>query len=114
MKLIKKYESFREFDINFAIAKIKHFYSEYDVKSMLDDEIENWVDDNNLTEISRSGNEYETKTEWYDEHGCGEAEEVVAEQLVDWYENEFSVEITEDQKEDLVDVILKSYDSLQH
>ena len=65
-----------------------------------------------LKDISRSGYEYETKREWYDERGSG-AEEIVADVMVDWYENEFSHELTELQKEELSKKLINVYDSLQ-
>lgn len=119
MKLVKTYETFighevpQEFDADFAIAKIKHFFSEYDVKNMVDDEIENWVDDSNLSEINRNNQEYETKREWYDDHGTGEAEEVVAEQLANWYQREFKKELTDEELESLIKKISETYDTLQ-
>jgi hypothetical protein len=120
MRIIKLYEDFStnnlnddlEFDQDFIMAKIKHHYSDYDVKNLVDDEIENLVDDQNLKDISRSGYEYETKREWYDERGSG-AEEIVADVMVDWYENEFSQELTELQKEELSKKLINAYDSLQ-
>lgn len=113
-KYLKKFESFDEFDIDFAMAKIKHHFSDYDVKNMVDDEIDNWVDDSNLTEKNRNGHEYETKREWYDDHGKGAAEEVVADEISDWYEREFKKELTDDQKKELTKKLLSTYDSLQH
>ncbi len=113
MKTVKTYETFLEkrFDINFAIAKIKHKYSEYDVKNLVDEEIEELVDDNSLTD------KYETKREWYDDHGNGEAEELASERLVDLYESEFDEELSEHQKVALSRALLdekSGYDSLQH
>jgi hypothetical protein len=121
--VVKTYENFLEFDINFAIAKIKHFWSEYDVKDLVDEEIEELVDDISLSDITLSSKrlgrevEYETKREWYDDHGNGEAEELAAERLVDWYETEFNKELTEEQKLSLTSSLLDEntgYDSLQH
>lgn len=114
MKLLKTYENFREFDIDFTMAKIKHNYPEHDVKNLVDEEIENWVDDENLSDINRNGYKYETKREWYDDHGSGEAEEVVADQLVEWYEKEYSEKFTEEQKKQLSQRLLDTYDSLQY
>lgn len=114
MRVLKKYENFMEFDIDFTMAKIKHNFSEYDVKNKVGGEIENWVDDENLKEISKNGYEYETKREWYDEHGAGEAEEVVVDQLIEWFEDEFSQKLTEKQKEQLSQRLLQTYDSLQY
>jgi hypothetical protein len=103
MKLIKTYENFSEFDPDFAIAKIKHKYSEYDVKNMVDDEIENWVEENQI------GDNYEGKVDWYYDNAAGEAEEVVVDQLIDWYETDFNKELTEEQREQLSKLIIKSY-----
>lgn len=112
MRIVKKYESFiekevpTEFDANFAISKIKHFFSEYDVKGMVDEEIENWVDDNQI------GDNYEGKIDWYYDNGSGEAEEIVIDQLIDWYQTEFKKELTDEQKEELSSSIIKNYDLL--
>ena len=109
MKLIKLYEAFigkevpTDFDADFAVAKIKHFYSEYDVKNMVDDEIENWVEDDQI------GDNYEGKVDWYYDNASGEAEEVVIGQLINWYEDEFKKELTEEQKNQLYEIIIKEY-----
>ena len=113
MKTIKTYETFfeRDFDINFAMAKIKHFYSDYDVKNIVDEEIEELVDESNLS------NDYETKREWYDDHGNGEAEELAAERISDWYESESGKELSEQEKDLIIKTVLDEktgYDSLQH
>lgn len=112
MKKVKTYESFigkevsDEFDADFAVAKINHFYSEYDVKNMIDDEIENWVEEEQI------GDDYEGKVDWYYDNASGEAEEVVINQLIDWYEREFKKELSEEQIEDLSQRIIKSYSGL--
>lgn len=103
MKTIKTYENFMDFDPDFAIAKIKHFYSDYDVKNMVDDEIENWVEDDQI------GDNYEGKVDWYYDNASGEAEEVVIGQLINWYEDEFKKELDEEQKEQLFKRIIKEY-----
>jgi hypothetical protein len=112
MKLIKLYEAFigkevpTDFDVDFAVAKIKHFYSEYDVKNMVDDEIENWVEDDQI------GDNYEDKVDWYYDNASGEAEEVVISQLINWYEDEFKKELTEEQKIQLYEIIIKEYSGI--
>ncbi len=109
MKTIKTYETFmgkeipQDFDPDFAIAKIKHFYDDYEVKSMVDDEIENWVEDEQVAD------NYEGKIDWYYDNGTGEVEEVVVDQLIDWYEKEFQTELTEEQRDELSKRIIKSY-----
>jgi hypothetical protein len=106
MKTIKTYENFMDFDPNFAIAKIKHFFSEYDVKSMVDDEIKNWVEEDQI------GDSYEDAIDWYYDNGSGEAEEVVVDELINWYETEFKKELTDEQREELSNTIIKEYDFL--
>jgi hypothetical protein len=115
MKTVKTYETFidkkvpTDFDSDFAIAKIKHFYTAYDVKNMVDDEIENWVEDHQV------GDEHEGKVDWYYDHGTessGEAEEVIVDQLINWYEKEFDKELTEEQREELSQKIIESYPGL--
>ncbi len=109
MKTIKTYETFmgkqvpQDFDADFAVAKIKHFYSDYDVKNMVDDEIVNWVDEDQI------GDKYEDAIDWYYSNGSGEVEEVVIDQLIDWYEKEFQTELTEEQRDELSKRIIKSY-----
>ena len=103
MKTIKTYENFMDFDPDFAIAKIKHFYSDYDVKNMVDDEIENWIEDDQI------GDNYEGKVDWYYDNASGEAEEVVIGQLINWYEDEFKKELDEEQKDQLFKRIIKEY-----
>jgi hypothetical protein len=106
MKTIKTYENFMDFDPNFAIAKIKHFFSEYDVKSMVDDETKNWVEEDQI------GDSYEDAIDWYYDNGSGEAEEVVVDELINWYETEFKKELTDEQREELSNTIIKEYDFL--
>jgi len=110
MRIVKTYENFREFDIDFIMAKIKHHYSDYDIKNLVDEEIEELVDDRTLSS-KRLGKEegYETKREWYDDHGNGEAEELATERLVDWYIDEFGEELTEEQKEELSKKLIITY-----
>lgn len=103
MKIVKTYENFMDFDPDFAIAKIKHFYSEYDVKNMVDDEIENWVEEEQI------GDNYEGKVDWYYDNASGEAEEVVIDQLIDWYEKQFNKKLTEEQRDQLSQRIVKEY-----
>jgi len=115
MRIVKTYENFREFDIDFIMAKIKHHYSDYDIKNLVDEEIEELVDDSSLSNITLSSKRldkeegYETKREWYDDHGNGEAEELATERLVDWYIDEFGEELTEEQKEELSKKLIITY-----
>ncbi len=108
MKIVKTYESFREFDVDFVMSKIRHHFSDDVVKKMVDDEIDAWVDDSNLTGSS-------TKKDWYIELGVGAVEEIISDQIFDWYENEFAdIEISDEQKKELIKKIVSTYDTLQH
>ena len=72
--LLKTYENFREFDADFVMAKIKHFYSDFKIKEMFDEELPNWVDENEVVD------KYEDVCDWfYDSHS--------EEQLKKWYIN---------------------------
>ncbi len=106
MRIVKTYENFMDFDPEFAMAKIKHFYTDYDVKNMVDDEIPNWVEEDQI------GDNHEGAVDWYYDNGSGEAEEVVIDQLINWYESEFKKELTEEQREQLSQRIVKSYPGL--
>jgi hypothetical protein len=112
MKIVKTYENFigkdvpTDFDADFAMAKIKHFYSDYDVKNLVDDEIENWVEEDQV------GDNYEDKIDWYYDNASGEAEEVVLDQLINWYEREFKKELSDEQREELSKRIIDVYPGL--
>jgi len=111
MKIIKLYEEFMDkkspdgFDPNLAIAKIKHSYlltkmnsmsksqkemTDYDVKNLVEAEIEELIEDDQV------GDNYEGKVDWYYSNGSGEAEEIVVDQLIDWYQREYKEEFERD------------------
>lgn len=111
MKSIKTYERFIletliEFDPDFALSKIKDFYSQSQIEKMIRDEVDNWVED---TESS----EYENPMDWYSNNGSGEVEEIVIDQLMDWYEREYVTELTDSQRVDLSNKIIATYSELQ-
>lgn len=103
MKVVKTYENFMDFDPDFAIAKIKQTYSDYDLKNMVDDEIHNWVEEDQI------GDRYEGKIDWYYDNASGEAEEVVIDQLINWFEKEYNKELSDPQREQLSQRIVKEY-----
>jgi broad-specificity NMP kinase len=121
MKLVKKYEAFigkeisQEFDADFAMAKIKHFYSEYEVKDLFDDELPNWVDDSVYQN-------FEDVCDWFYDNSIDDSDlkkniaisvsDVVTDQLMDWYEREFKIELTEPQREELSKRIIKTYEGI--
>jgi hypothetical protein len=121
MKLVKKYEAFigkeisQEFDADFAMAKIKHFYSEYEVKDLFDDELPNWVDDSVYQN-------FEDVCDWFYDNSIDDSDikkniaisvsDIVSDQLIDWYEREFKIELTEPQREELSKRIIKTYEGI--
>lgn len=111
MKSIKTYERFiletqTEFDLDFALSKIKDFYSQSQIEKMIRDEVDNWVEDTESME-------YENPMDWYSNNGSGEVEEIVIDQLMDWYEGEYSTELTDSQRVDLSNQIIATYSELQ-
>ena len=123
MRVVKTYETFiGEFDADFVMAKIKHFYSDFKIKEMFDEELPNWVDENEV------GDKYEDVYDWfYDSHSedsknpdiiskkrqiAFATSELVVEQLIDWYEEEFSQNLTDEQREELSKRIIETYEGI--
>ena len=123
MRVVKTYETFiGEFDSDFVMAKIKHFYTDFKIKEMFDEELPNWVDENEV------GDKYEDVYDWfYDSHSedsknpdiiskkrqiAFATSELVVEQLIDWYEEEFSQDLTDEQREELSKRIIETYEGI--
>ena len=123
MRVVKTYETFiGEFDSDFGMAKIKHFYTDFKIKEMFDEELPNWVDENEV------GDKYEDVYDWfYDSHSedsknpdiiskkrqiAFATSELVVEQLIDWYEEEFSQDLTDEQREELSKRIIETYEGI--
>lgn len=128
MRIIKLYENFvddfdtEEFDVDFAMAKIKYIYSEFKIKEMFDIELPNWIDENEV------GDKYEDVCDWfYDSHSVNSknpdiiskkrqtafvTSELVVEQLIDWYEVKFSKVLTDEQREELSKRIIETYEGI--
>jgi hypothetical protein len=110
MKYLKKYnessESESKFDLNFAIAKIKDEFDEDIVIGMFDEEVLEWVD-------SDWSNDYDSEYDWYVDHHNGEAQDVIINHLINWYESSFG-KITDDQHHELNDAIKEEYDCLKY
>ena len=123
MRVVKTYETFiGEFDADFVMAKIKHFYTDFKIKEMFDEELPNWVDENEV------GDKYEDVYDWfYDSHSedsknpdiiskkrqiAFATSELVVEQLIDWYEEEFSQDLTDEQREELSKRIIETYEGI--
>ena len=103
------------------MAKIKHFYSDFKIKEMFDEELPNWVDESEYIK-------YEDVCDWfYDSHSedsknpdiiskkrqiAFATSELVVEQLIDWYEEEFSQDLTDEQREELSKRIIETYEGI--
>jgi len=101
-KFDKFYESNNEFDVDFAISKIKEEYDEDRVNSLYDDEILNWIGDD-------WEDDYDSEYEWYIDHNNGEAQDVVITDIINWYVNKFDKKLDTNQHSELFDVIKKNY-----
>lgn len=108
MKYLKKYNesASSDFDIEFAITKIKDKYTEEQVIDMFDNEILEWTDED-------WADDYESEYDWYVDHNNGEAQDVIIDQIVDWYDREFgNNELPFENKSEIIDRIKGEYDVL--
>lgn len=94
MKYLRNYNE--NIDTDFAIVKIREHFSEEEVASMVKKEISEWVDDE----------------DFYTTNGNGEAEEVVIQEMINWFKREFSKQIEEDEFAALEDEIRAAYQVL--
>jgi hypothetical protein len=99
MKYLKKYnENVEQQDPTFAIAKIKEEYKSDSVKKMLEKEIKQWVPD-------------EEDPDFYSTSGNGEAEDVIIDQMIGWFNKKYYV-LSDENFEKVKQLILKEYDFL--
>jgi hypothetical protein len=99
MKYLKKYnENQEQQDPEFAIAKIKVRYPEDMVQDMLNDEINQWKPD-------------EEDPEFYSRTGNGEAEDVIINQMIGWFDKKYYA-LSEENFEKVKQLILKEYEFL--
>jgi hypothetical protein len=96
MRYLRKYNENSNLDIDFAIVKIREHFSEEEVAGMVSKEISEWSDDD----------------EFYSANGNGEAEEVVIQEMINWFKREFSKQIEEDEFAALEDEIRTAYQAL--
>ena len=125
MKIVKTYETFigkevaefiklyeNQFDADFAVAKIKHFYNDYDVKGIFDDELPNFVDDSVYQN-------FEDVCDWFYDNSIDDSDlkkkivisvsDFVSDQLINWYEKESENQLSEEERAKLSEEIIKSY-----
>ena len=96
MKHLRKYNESTQLDIDFAIVKIREYFSEEKVAEMVSKEISEWSDDD----------------EFYSNNGNGEAEEVIIQEMINWFKREFSKQIEESDFAALEDEIKATYQVL--
>ena len=97
-----KSESVEEFDLDFAMSKIKEEYSDMDVAKMFDEELLEWVDPD-------WEDDYESEYDWYMDHNNGEAQDVVIEHIINWYRKEYDKKLSSDDYVQLFDEIKSHY-----
>ena len=104
MRYLKKFNenSESDFDLEFAMSKIKENYSEEKVAEMFDEELLEWVDPD-------WEEDYESEYDWYVDHNNGEAQDVVIEQIIDWYKKEYSKSLSDDEHSELFYEIKSHY-----
>jgi hypothetical protein len=99
MRYLKKYnENLDQQDPVFAIAKIKEEYPKDKVQDMLDKEIKQWIPD-------------EKDPDFYSTSGNGEAEDVIINQMIGWFDKKY-YSLSEENFEKIKQLILKEYDFL--
>lgn len=106
--ILNKSESIEEFDLEFAMSKIKEKYSEMDVAQMFDEELLEWIH----PEWEDDG--YESEYDWYMNHNNGEAQDVVIESIINWYKKEYSKKLSPDDEVTLFKSIKSHYDTLDY
>jgi hypothetical protein len=90
MRYLKKYKiNESSNDISFIMSKIKEEFDEEKVAKILDEEILEWVD-------SDWENNYESEYDWYQDHNNGEAQDVVVNSIIDWYESKYEKKLDDD------------------
>jgi hypothetical protein len=99
MKYLKKYnENQEQQDPIFVITKIKGRYPEDMAQDMLNDEINQWKPD-------------DKDPEFYSTSGNGEAEDVIINQMIGWFEKKYYA-LSEENFESVKQLILKEYEFL--
>ena len=99
MKYLKKYnESQDQQDPEFAITKIKEEYSQDKVQNMLEKEIKQWVPN-------------EEDPDFYSTSGNGEAEDVIINQMIGWFDKKY-YSLSDENFEKVKQLILKEYELL--
>jgi hypothetical protein len=99
MKYLRKYNKNQEQqDPIFSITKIKEEYPVDTVKEMLEKEIKMWEPE-------------ESDPDFYSTSGNGEAEDVIIDQMIGWFDKKYYV-LSDENFESVKQLILKEYEFL--
>ena len=103
MKYLDNYKIFESEseDLSFIMAKIKGEFPEEKVTERLDEEILEWVD-------SDWEDDYDSEYDWYQDHNNGEAEDVVIDEIIDWYEDNWG-KLSDNIRSEVIDSIKEEY-----
>ena len=94
-------ESLNNFDVDFAITKIKEHFTFEKVKEMVDKEVLEW------TPEDEDGS-------YYSEHSNGEAEDAIITHLIDWYSSKYPSSYSDENEEVLRKSIQKTFNFLNY
>lgn len=94
-------ESLNNFDVDFAIAKIKEHFTFDKVKQMLDKEVLEW------TPEDEDGS-------YYTDHSNGEAEDAIITHLIDWFSSKYPSGYLDENEDILRDAIQKEFNFLNY
>ena len=99
MKYLKKYnENQDQQDPEFAITKIKEEYSQDKVQNMLEKEIKQWIPN-------------EEDPDFYSTSGNGEAEDVIINQMIGWFDKKY-YSLSDENFEKVKELLIKEYEFL--
>jgi hypothetical protein len=93
-------ESFQNFDVDFAITKIKQHFSFDKVQEILEKEVLEWMPDE--------------EGSYYSEHSNGEAEDAIITHLIDWYSSKYPSGYSDENEEVLRKAIQKTFNFLNY
>jgi hypothetical protein len=101
MKYLKKYnENQEQQDPTFVMTKIKEEYPVGKIKKLLEEEIKQWIPDNE-------------DVGFYSTSGNGEAEDVIIDQIISWFNKKY-YSLSDENFQKVKQLILKEYDFLNY
>lgn len=98
MKYLQKYKESKEEDKFLAFTKIQNEFKKDKVKKMVEDEIREWIPDNE-------------DINFYYKSANGEAEDVIINIIIDWYEQTYN-KLSEKDHDEVKKLLINEYDIL--